>query len=39
MREQVLVDAVAKALKRAPALTPVLRQRIDGLLDAAEAAE
>lgn len=38
MREQVLVDAVTKALGRGPVLTSALRERIDAVLDAVEVA-
>jgi hypothetical protein len=35
MAEESLVDAVAKALKRSPPLTPAVRERINALLDGA----
>jgi hypothetical protein len=35
MAEESLVDAVAKALKKSPPLTPAVRERINALLDGA----
>jgi hypothetical protein len=35
MAEASLVDAVAKALKKSPPLTPAVRERINALLDGA----
>ena len=35
MAEESLVDAVAKALKKSPPLTPAVRERINTLLDGA----
>lgn len=37
MREQVLLDVIARALRHGPELTPELRVRIDALLAECEA--